>query len=153
MHSTEASLDSRLKEISWKSSSVLFFNDRAFVSTMAGRWGRRLRRRNRVNTPARLPRLRERLWVESRWKVRPFVCVCVLSCDKSSEKYKSLGRYSQFIVCSMCSKSLRSYVYIHTQSFQTTEPTESHKLSHRHFTSPFIGTILDSTSSSTLTVN
>ena len=56
--------------------------------------------------------------------------LCVLSRDKSSEKYKGLGRYSQFTVCSMCSKSLRSYVYIHTQSFQTTEPIESHKLSH-----------------------
>ena len=43
----------------------------------------------------------------------PF-CVCVLSRDKSSKKYKSLGRYSQFTVCSMCSKSLRSYVYTHS---------------------------------------
>ena len=68
--------------------------------------------------------------------------LCVLSRDKSSEKYKGLGRYSQFTVCSMCSKSLRSYVYTHTILSNNRTDRIAQTITHRHFTSPFTGAIL-----------
>ena len=138
MHSTEASLNSCLKDISGKSLSVLFFHDRALVSTMAGRGGWRLRCWYRANTPAWTPMS----WV--RVKSVPF-CVCMLSHDKSLKKYKSLCRYSQFTVCRMCCKSLRSNVYTHTVLLNNRTNRIAQTITHCHFMLLFTGAILHST--------
>ena len=59
-HNMEESLNSRLKDNMWNSSSVLFLSERTLARTIAGSCGIEPRQRNLHSAPPRLPRLRAR---------------------------------------------------------------------------------------------
>ena len=116
---------SRLKNISWKSSSVLFFNDcvckhlRAEIATFVS------------TQPHAYPVCVNP--VESRWKVQ-----CVVR-DKSLST--RVWVYSQFTF-RMCSKSLRSYIYTYIVLSNNRTDRLAQTITYRHFISPFTGAIL-----------